>query len=1293
MQDFYFLKNNLFTTYTLEVDFKNTYPFSQDLSGIFTQISTLYDKQKFASYNEAQMEKEFIAKVLEILDWHIIPQEEKIIQGKIEKPDWLLFADSDSKNRYQAIEQTDRRARNDGISVVLESKAYDIPIDNKKVKDNPHFQLLRYLNNLKINFGFLSNGRFWRFYDNTKLSAEKIFYEIDLEAIIEKGDLEAFKYFYFVFNAQNFAPKEKATQSTLKEILEKNISSKTKIEDDLKSLIYGTNTQDSVFEKIGSCIYEKNKTISLEVIYENTLYFMFRLLFIGYFEDKFSDTLVHHKYFNKNISLHTLLENLSDDEDSFDGFVKLQDIFRIYEKGEPNYDMPIFNGGLFDAKRTEPLSVAKIFSNKTLKEILEKLFYYDDGKIQMRRDYRTLSISHLGTIYEGLLAYFFEVSDKEIYYIEYAPKDGKKSQKSLSTIEGYYDNYEYSEIKQKSKIVKSQYYASGQIYLKNTSNSRKSTASYYTPESLTSFLVKECLEGKITQENILTFKILDNACGSGHFLIEALNFVTLDILGRLDDFKELKAIYEDEKKVIIENTAQYIQNYQIDEADILKRLLLKRMIYGVDINPFSIELTKLSLWIDSFIFGTPLSFIEHHIKCGNSLIGTSISGFKNYCENKKSYKKNLKKTSTEFKSEMTLFMYNFLGDFDKLSKIFEKLDSIKDSTEAEILESKKLYREEISPELEKLNLYLNYQNAGYFLTKDESKVFEDIETGDIDEVFASQECVKIINFYAQKYRFFNYEIEFPEIVTEGEFRGFQAIIGNPPWDKTQFSDNDFFPQYQSNYRTLSNSKKLEFSTNLLANPSIKQKYEEEKANAKAIENYHNARYPLNGGQGNLFRFFLERNLSLLEKGADLGYVLPSAIMFEEGSKNLRKHILQEKTLQLFYSFENREGIFPDVHRSYKFALMKVHNHCPPPQHIIRTMFYQSNVNSIYDSKNIIPLDLDLITSLSPEHLALPELRGAEALSILSKCYRAFPSLSLRWLDFRFELNMTNDKCIFKELKDSDKEGYLPLYEGKMIHQFDCHFGNPSYYLEPSEFDERLKSKEIYRLKQDLGINQKEYEKLVSENNLKEEEFIRYDREFYRLIYRDIASDTNERTGIFSLSPKNVGCGGSLWSSIPKRYESINGKIISSSVPHSKILFALGVFNSIVFDFLARHIVQIHLNKAYLVCLPLPQPNVEEIENHPIYKTIALNALKLQLSNNYEDFEELAKEFGISKSDLPLTKKLYDILRAKNDIAIAKLYGLTLKDMQLMLESFKVLCSKQIPFVSLLTSTDLWNSTP
>ncbi|WP_257842629.1 type I restriction enzyme HsdR N-terminal domain-containing protein [Helicobacter sp. 13S00477-4] len=204
-KDFYFLKNNLFTTYTLQVDFKNTYDFSLDLTEVFDKICSLYDKNRFAKLNEAQLEKDFISKVLEALGWHLLYQEIKIIQGKQEKPDYILFPTLEEKKKYETIPQEKRRFSNQSIAAISESKAYNIEIDNKKVQDNPHFQILHYLNNLKINFGFLTNAKFWRFYDNSKLSSNKIFYEIDLEAIIEKRDIEAFRYFYFIFNAKNFA--------------------------------------------------------------------------------------------------------------------------------------------------------------------------------------------------------------------------------------------------------------------------------------------------------------------------------------------------------------------------------------------------------------------------------------------------------------------------------------------------------------------------------------------------------------------------------------------------------------------------------------------------------------------------------------------------------------------------------------------------------------------------------------------------------------------------------------------------------------------------------------------------------------------------------------------------------------------------------------------------------------------------------------------------------------------------------------------------------------------------------
>ncbi|MDE7173463.1 MAG: restriction endonuclease, partial [Helicobacter sp.] len=200
MRDFSFLHNNLFTTYMLEIEFPRYYDFEghkDEARAAMESIRSLYRKDTFAQQNEHQFEDDFIAKVLKILDWEFVRQDEKMIQGKLDKPDFLLFAGTDSKKAYESIPKEHRKSENAHIAVILESKAYNVEVDNKKIKDNPHFQLLRYLNSLKLDFGFLTNGRIWRFYDNSKLSSQKIFYEINLESIIESDNIEAFHYFYY----------------------------------------------------------------------------------------------------------------------------------------------------------------------------------------------------------------------------------------------------------------------------------------------------------------------------------------------------------------------------------------------------------------------------------------------------------------------------------------------------------------------------------------------------------------------------------------------------------------------------------------------------------------------------------------------------------------------------------------------------------------------------------------------------------------------------------------------------------------------------------------------------------------------------------------------------------------------------------------------------------------------------------------------------------------------------------------------------------------------------------------
>ncbi|HGG0413076.1 TPA: Eco57I restriction-modification methylase domain-containing protein, partial [Campylobacter jejuni] len=804
------------------------------------------------------------------------------------------------------------------------------------------------------------------------------------------------------------------------------------------------------------------------------------------------------------------------------------------------------------------------------------------------------------------------------------------------------------------KVEKYTFYKKGQIYLKNTSNSRKASSSFYTPQSIANFLIQSALKDKLNNENILKFKILDNACGSGHFLVGVLNAITHIVLSDFDHFTNLKELYEEEKENILNYIKDFVQDYEVDESDILKRLLLKRIIYGVDLNPFSIELTKLSLWIDSFIFGTPLSFIEHHIKCGNALINSNLSDFKDL----------IKQNSSN------LFTNSITQEFEILQEVFEKLDNLKDTNEEQIKQSKQIYQNEITPKLNKLNLYLNYINTLHFVNKEELQILKALSQDDIQNLSQNEQAKAIISKYQKEFNFFNYELEFPEIIENQVFKGFDIIIGNPPWDKSEFSDNDFFPQYKSDYRSLIASKKKEIQDNLLAKDYIKQNYEKQKAHIDAINVYYKNTFMSNSltKDINLFRLFVEKNLSLLKQDGNLAYVLPSALMFEDGSLTLRKEILENKTLEYFYSFENRQAIFADVDSRYKFALMLIKNTQANHTHKIKTMFYKTDMNSLKNKDEILTLSLKDIKKLSPTHLALMELKDKQALKILRKCYNAFQNLSFDYIDFRQELNMTSDKDLFIE---EFREGLLPLYEGKMIHQFNANFSQATYFLEKAKLDERLKSKELSRAKKATG----------KELNPK---LIKYDREFFRLGYRAVASDTNERTLIASLLPKNCGFGHSMFANAPKQYIVKDDEICMDIMPYEKILFVLALLNSLVVDFIIRNMVQINVSKTYLERIPLPQPSDEENQNNEIYKTLAKNALLLQLYNDKNHhFDELKQEFNIKNEEIPKTKKAYDILRAKNDLLVKKLYDLSDDEFSYIISTFKVLNEKQSEYTTLL----------
>lgn len=1242
-------------------------------------LSEHFKAEVLAKRSEPQLEEKFIGPLLAQLGWVTVPQQIITVQGKQAKPDWCLLLEPGQDNALIASQDHTL------ITAICESKAWGKTLDTGKAdrEKNPHHQLQDYLSTLRVRFGFLTNGRIWRVYDTDKVTAKKTYIQFDLEAIcaLEDGPekTEALALFAFFFGRNTYVPPTVAGQSSaIEQAIAESADFTLEVEENLKAVIYGYAGENSLFEIMGRAIHRANPKASMPSVYENSVVLLFRLLFVVYFEDKNHELLARHAFY-KRYSLGHIFQSLPAQPEArstlHDGVYALKQLFEMLDEGAEDIDIPLFNGGLFDPLRAPLLLQPKIFDNATLREILEKLLFKTNRGTTLfdtRRDFKNMSVTHLGRIYEGLLEFRFEKAVETAVYLEYesAATKGK-------TVEAYFDAYDTALIRKEKgfKALREISVKKGDVYLKSASNSRKTTASYYTPTSLSQPLVKAAVDQALTSASqqgkvLMDLKLLDNACGSGHFLVEALNYLTDLALDRLDTDADLQQLVATESAKIAEQLQFLNLDYEPEDAQILKRALLKRCIFGVDLNPFAVELARLSLWMDSFIFGTPLSFIEHHVQHGNALMGASVQEFIDY-------------NAVEV-AQNDFFVENLSARFDELRTVMQELDAMRDTTAQEVEQSKKLWKTRIAPKLNLLSRALSFICTRRALLAEGNKAeceqlskTPDLVNELFDENKTKTAALRQVEAYAQKYHFFHYEVAFPEAFA-GERKGFDIIVGNPPWDKTKFADTDFFPQYHSNYRSLKNSEKAAVQARLLESPHVAAAYKSATDYKDAANEYYKdkAVFPLNKGtgDGNLFRLFVERNLGLLQPGGNLSYVLPSALMFEEGSTGLRKHIFANCELRFFYSFENNKGIFPDVHRSYKFAMMQVVNTAPsadtPP---IDAAFYVLDAADLQRPETHVPYPLATVKALSPEYWALMELRNGADLPILQKCYSAFRPLSANWLDFRRELHMTDDKDLFIE---QAAPGLLPLYEGKMIWQYSHKFEQPQYWLNRESFDARLHSKELHRMAQDLGAPKAAVAKHATA--------VRYDHEYVRLGYRAIASDTNERTLVFGLLPKQCGVGNSLNFNATKRYAlDAAGNAIAVGVSPARLLLSMALFNSVLVDWIARQMIQINVNQTYLFRLPIPQPDDAEILVNTDYATLAKNALLLTLAASWNDFAELAPLFNVQKQDVPATPKAMDLLRAQNDKIVARLYGITGAEFAHLLRSFKGMATKRPEYIALL----------
>jgi len=496
-------------------------------------------------------------------------------------------------------------------------------------------------------------------------------------------------------------------------------------------------------------------------------------------------------------------------------------------------------------------------------------------------------------------------------------------------------------------------------------------------------------------------------------------------------------------------------------------------------------------------------------------------------------------------------------------------------------------------------------------------------------------------------------------------QGFNGVISNPPWEAIKPIEKEFAGKGKGSSDILDFKKW--FNKKLEADQTFKKEWEEYKNGYELYNAYISERYYYQGnGDPNFYKYFLERDLEILKKDGMLNILIPSGIQTDQGSSGLRKLLTTEYLLQEISSFENkgyekiidgkaiRIKLFPEVHPQFKFSIVNVVKTPSHPFSTFDAKFYLHHPKELYE-KAPIEYTVDLIKKFSPENLSIMEFRSGDDYTLCAKLRSGNKLFGELPYKLNSEFHMTNDSSLFHnkkeivELSEKEREKFLCLYEGKMIHQFSSSFDEPRYYILESEAKASLLATERNRVKRLFGLKQSAVNKLK----------INLDYQDYRLVYRAIGSSTNERSIIASLVPKKVFLGHSL--NYLANYLWEDEMVKQVETPKEDALLLLSLFNSLTLNYYIRNKISANLTMNFMNELPIPEATQEQKEY--IVKT---GLTILYLSSKDEDYDKLLRQLK-TKID-----KKADIikLRAELEFFIAKeLFNLTKEEWDYLTATF------------------------
>lgn len=961
-----------------------------------------------------------------------------------------------------------------------------------------------------------------------------------------------------------------------------------------------------------------------------------------------------------------------------DQWQALRIVFKGLQQGEPRLALPAL-GGLFAAEQTPDLDQA-LLSNADFLQAIQHLRWavVDNNVIPV--DYRNMGPEELGSVYESLL--------ELVPVIHYSNK-----------------TFGFVGISEEGSTA---------------GNKRKLTGSYYTPDSLVQELIKSALEPVIASrlkenrnnptEALLSIRVIDPSCGSGHFLLAAARRLA-------EALAQLRS-----------------QEGVIQPADYRRALreVINHCIFGVDLNPMAIELARMTLWLEGFEEGKPLSFLDHHLQVGNALLGLtelnaleqgiSKDAFKALSGDDKEICKALNAQNTLALKQLNQERQSpqFKLPLEQQSQLNElaRIEAMPQGSLEEIQQQEAAYlaflnRSQQSPLRNAADMLL----GAYLLEKTSANQHSIPTTASLmlelqgkeglgeEQTNQHQAQLAAAQAACQEARVFHWPIVFPQVFAAG---GFDCVLGNPPWERIKLQEEEFFasrsPDIVDAKNKAERSQRIQWlsegmlTQHLHGEPtadyqpseSEKRLYREfvvarrtaEAASIFAhVKGEEGGRYPLTGkGDVNTYALFAETISQINHAQGRAGFIVPTGIATDDSTKAFFGAITQGQRLVSLYDIENREAIFEGVHRSYKFCLLTL-GYAEQADFVC----FATQVAQLSDARRRFSLTAEDFQLINPNTLTCPVFRSQQDAELTKKLYRAAPVLIKEavktgtkilqpeqnsWgISFSTMFHMSNDSHLFL---DEPQANTLPLYEAKLIHHFDHRFA--TYEADGSTRDTTSQEKQNF----DFAITPRYWVSAhdVAERLCKRDRdgsiIWQWDRKWL-MGWRGITNATNDRTVIGSILPLS-GVGNSL-----------HLLLISSRINASKVAAFLANTASLTLDYIARQKIG-GTNFNFFIPKQMPFFSPEQYAEADLAFIVPR---VLELTYTSHDLKPWAEDLGYFGEPFVWDEERRATLRAELDAYYAKLYGLTRDELRYILdpadimgddypsETFRVLKNKEI----------------